>query len=163
MSGPTLRSTAPSRGRFLAVITAFLVVIGVDVAVLTHAEDAGAPGAGASGNSAGAHRAYPQKYSVDARLQRLTESLSLSAQQQQQVRIFLTRRQQQLERLHFNTSPSAVQRVHMLRSIDEQTVEQIKSVLTEEQRQKYSPTREVAEESALAGPSTGVRSREPSP
>lgn len=152
-------------GRQLALALSFASLLWADVAVVTHAEDV-APSAAPHADTPSARAAYPrsQKITVDERLQRLTESLSLSTEQQTQVRLILERRQAEVERLRLDATPSAVERVHMYRAVDERTVERIKNVLSEEQRQKYSPPRAPAHEASAPGPAlVGAPVGQPSP
>ena len=138
----------------MALALAFAALIWADIALVTHAEDA-VPSVLPGTETASPRAAYPhsQKITIEERVRRLSESLSLTAEQQAQVRTILARRQTEVERLRLDSSPSAVERVHMYRAVDERTVERIKSVLSDEQRQKYSPPRAPAHEPGTTVPS----------
>jgi phosphoribosylanthranilate isomerase len=76
---------------------------------------------------------------VEARLQRLTVGLRLTADQQVKVRAILEKRQAQALQIHSTQALSAVDQFRKYQALDKQTVESIRSVLTEQQRLKYQP------------------------
>jgi hypothetical protein len=131
--------------RILVLALTFMLLVWVDMTVVTHAEDAVAP-------VTPPHPQHP-KLTIEDRVKRLTATLALTTPQQAEVRGILTRRQSALERLRADTALSAVDRVHRYNAVDQRTIDQIKGVLTEEQRQKYAPTHPLPPESILETPS----------
>jgi hypothetical protein len=77
--------------------------------------------------------------SVDQRVARLTHILQLSEAQQSAVKKILEQRRQQFWRIRVDASLSGAQRIERVRALQESTVQEIRSVLTEEQRVRYDP------------------------
>jgi Spy/CpxP family protein refolding chaperone len=88
--------------------------------------------------------------SLDARVKLLTTELKLTPQQQQSVRKILEDQRQQVARAWSDTSvPSAV-RVKATQAIGDRTADQIRALLTEEQRAKYVKPRQPGTSAASA-------------
>ncbi|MGA2904350.1 MAG: hypothetical protein ABSD98_11000 [Candidatus Korobacteraceae bacterium] len=83
---------------------------------------------------------HHMQMSPDQRLQRLTQQLSLTDDQQQKIKPILEQEQQQMQALHQDTSMSQPDRMSKMQQIRQGTNDQIKSVLTPEQQQKFSQT-----------------------
>jgi hypothetical protein len=79
--------------------------------------------------------------------------LDLDAKQQAQVRRLLAIRQAQIRRLWSDPSIAGDDRVSAVKAINAKTVEQIRSLLTEEQKQKYFQPRPVGSPATEPGPS----------
>ena len=154
MTPSLLREPTNTMVRFFVLALAFLCLVWVDVVVVTHAEDPVQPTAP---QAEPAVRPDPQShnhgFTIDERVKRLAESLALTPTQESQMTVILTRRQAALERLRLNTSLSAVDRVHRHRAVDEQTVDQIKNVLSAEQRRKFTARETLRPESYAGVPS----------
>jgi hypothetical protein len=76
---------------------------------------------------------------IEQRVHMMTTALNLSASQQWQLRSFLM--EQRSELLKIRNDPSVVPDDHVraLRAINQKTVERIRGMLDQEQRDKYSP------------------------
>jgi hypothetical protein len=74
---------------------------------------------------------------TDERLQRLTQALNLTDEQQQKIRPILENETQQLSALHQNTALTGPERRDKMLSIRDTTTEQIKPILTADQQTKY--------------------------
>jgi hypothetical protein len=77
--------------------------------------------------------------SVDQRVARLTQALQLSEPQQSAVKKILEQRREQFWQIRRDPSLSGSERIDRVRALQESTVKEIRSVLTEEQKQKYNP------------------------
>lgn len=78
----------------------------------------------------------------DRELERLTQQLGLSSDQQAQIRPILVDRQQKMQALMQNQSLSEQDRHQQMRGIAEASRAGIKAVLTDEQKQKFDAMRE---------------------
>lgn len=87
------------------------------------------------------HRANQSRVqaSIDFHVGQLAQALDLTEPQQSAVRKILEQRQVQVWSLRRDPSISGSARVDRFRSIQEHTVEQIRAVLSEDQKQKYDP------------------------
>lgn len=74
---------------------------------------------------------------TDERLQRMTQMLNLTGDQQQKIRPILDNESQQMQTLHQDTSMSREDRVAKMRSIRESTMTQITPILTPDQQKKW--------------------------
>jgi Spy/CpxP family protein refolding chaperone len=84
----------------------------------------------------GGHR--PGKpMTTDERLQRLTQALNLTDDQQQKIRPILENETQQLDALHQNTALTGQDRRDKMLSIRDVTTSQIKPMLNPDQQNKY--------------------------
>jgi Spy/CpxP family protein refolding chaperone len=97
------------------------------------AADAGAAEPDAPPQVANAHPKPPARDPAAV----FAKRLDLDAKQEAQVRRLLAMRQAQIRRLWSDPSIAADDRVVAIKSINAKTVEQIRSLLTEEQKQKY--------------------------
>jgi hypothetical protein len=79
--------------------------------------------------------------------------LELDAQQEAQVRRLLAMRQAQIRRVWSDPSIAGDDRVGAVKAINAKTIEQIRSLLTEEQKQKYFQTPPVGNPVTEPGPS----------
>src|SRR5262249_44135939 len=69
---------------------------------------------------------------------KMSDKLSLSADQRNKITPIITDRQAKLKALNANTSLSRPQRLRQMRSIFESSDSQINAILTPEQQQKYT-------------------------
>lgn len=97
------------------------------------AADAGAPEPDAPPRATQAHRNPPARNLAAA----LAKRLDLDAKQEAQVRRLLANRQAQIRKLWSDPSIAGDERVGAVKAINVRTIEQIRSLLTEEQKQKY--------------------------
>jgi Spy/CpxP family protein refolding chaperone len=74
---------------------------------------------------------------LDRRIALLAKELDLDAAQQARVRALLEAQRQQVARVWNDTSIPAANRVGATQGIGDHTADQIRSLLTEEQRKKY--------------------------
>ena len=77
--------------------------------------------------------------SIDDRVKVLARSLDLNEAQQSAVKKILEQRQQETLRLRLDPSVSGDARIDRFRAIQDNTVQQIRAILTDEQRKKYDP------------------------
>lgn len=75
--------------------------------------------------------------SPEQRLQHMTKTLNLTADQQTKIKPMLEDEQQKMESLHQDTSMSRQDRMSKMQEIRQSTDEQIKGVLTPEQQTKW--------------------------
>lgn len=95
------------------------------------------PAAVAAQPSTAPHR--HAKNSIDDRVAVFAKSLDLNASQQAQLRTILEERQQQSVQLRANTALSGEARIDRFRALQDQTVERIRAILTDDQKKKYDP------------------------
>ncbi len=74
---------------------------------------------------------------TDERLQRLTQALSLTDDQQQKIRPILESETQQLDALHQSTTLTGPDRRDKMLAIRDTTTSQIKPILNPDQQTKY--------------------------
>lgn len=74
---------------------------------------------------------------TDERLQRLTQALNLTDDQQQKIRPVLENETQQLDALHQDTTVKGQERWNKMREIRDTTTNQIKPILTPDQQTKF--------------------------
>ncbi len=89
----------------------------------------GGPGGGPYGQH--------QPMSADQHLQMLTQQLDLTSDQQAQIKPILENESQQMESLRSDTSLSQQDRMSKMHEIRQNTAEQIKPILTQEQQTKW--------------------------
>ena len=93
--------------------------------------------AAATQSSAAPHR--HAKNSIDDRVTVFARNLDLSVTQQAQMKGILEQRQQQLLQIRTNPSISGEARIDQFRQLQDQTVERIRAILTDDQKKKYDP------------------------
>ncbi len=93
---------------------------------------------GAAAPAPRAHHAHTRP-SLDERVKQFGQGLGLSADQQAAVKKILEKRQRDTLRLRVDPSLSGAARIERFRGLQVSTVEEIRAVLTEEQRKKYNP------------------------
>ena len=104
------------------------------------AQDAQAPPANQeSGMSGRHHHGMP---SADDQLKHLTKRLNLSDDQQTKIKPILEDQQNQMQQLRADNSTSREDRWKKMREIHENSDNQIKSVLNEDQQKKFEEMRE---------------------
>lgn len=104
----------------------------------------------ALGAGAAAHAQYSDggqgqrqhRMDPDRQLQRMTEQLGLSADQQSQIKPILADRQQKMQALWQNQSLSEEDRRSQMMSIRQDSNAKIEAVLTDEQKQKFEAMQE---------------------
>jgi protein CpxP len=89
-----------------------------------------------SGPAAGQQHKMPM--STDDRLQRMTQMLNLTSDQQTKIRPILDNESTQMQALRADTSMSRDDKMTKMRSIRETTMSQITPILTSDQQQKWS-------------------------
>jgi Spy/CpxP family protein refolding chaperone len=85
------------------------------------------------------HRGHRGTSIIDDRVKVLAKNLDLNESQQSAVKRILEQRQQETLRLRLDPSISGDARIDRFRAIQDNTVQRIRAVLTEEQRKKYDP------------------------
>jgi len=78
----------------------------------------------------------------DTQLQRMTQQLDLTADQQSQIKPLLVERQQKLETLRADQSTSQDDRRAKARTISQETHSKIEAILTDQQKQKFAAMQE---------------------
>ena len=92
--------------------------------------------------SSATQRQAPRHHtSLDDRVKALTRALDLDAKQQSELRKVLEGQREQVMRVWSDTSVPAAYRVSATQTISDQTADQIRALLNEEQRKKYNPPR----------------------
>jgi protein CpxP len=81
------------------------------------------------------------KSQVDGRVAVLTRTLKLDAAQQLQLTRVLERRREQISQVWSDASVPAAYRISATRRIEDKTADQIRALLTDEQKKKYNPPR----------------------
>ncbi|HTP70043.1 MAG TPA: hypothetical protein VMJ35_14130 [Dongiaceae bacterium] len=76
---------------------------------------------------------------MDDRVTRLAKALDLTDAQQVQMKSILERRHSETLRLRNDPHLTGSQRIDEFRVIQDETVQQIRAILTEEQKRKYDP------------------------
>ncbi len=74
---------------------------------------------------------------VEQRVQRLTERLNLTQEQQTKLRTIIQEEQQKLQELRTNTAITPPERMGKVRQLREQTNNKIREILTPEQKQRF--------------------------
>lgn len=87
------------------------------------------------GPNGGHHPGKP--LTTDERLQRLTQALNLTDEQQQKIRPILENETQQLDALHQNTALAGPDKRDKMLAIRDTTTSQIKPILNPDQQAKY--------------------------
>jgi hypothetical protein len=96
----------------------------------------------------------PPGATVEDRVRTLTLALDLDTRQQSQLTKVLENHAEQVRKAWNDSSVPAAYRVSATRIISDQTAEQIRALLTEEQRKKFNPPRQARDSSARpTGPS----------
>ena len=90
-----------------------------------------------TGGGYGEGHGHGQRMSADQRLEMLTQQLSLSNDQQQQIKPILENETQQMQTLRSDTSLSQQDHMSKMKAIRENTNSQIKPILTADQQTKW--------------------------
>ena len=122
---------AAATGIKLVVATTCLFSGLACVAAVASADDGSPPAA--------SHHRNP--HSLASRVQALSRALDLDANQQVELGKVLERQRDQLEKIWGDASMAPAYRVVATRVISERTSDEIRALLTEEQRQKYKAPR----------------------
>jgi Spy/CpxP family protein refolding chaperone len=128
------------RNLIITFALAGLLALGAAPAARGQSSDSGQSGTAAGGQSGQRHR--HGRMDPDAQLQRMTQQLGLSADQQKQIRPILVDRQQKMQAVWQNQSLSREDRRSQMMSIREDTRGKIEAVLTDEQKQTFEATQE---------------------
>ncbi len=91
-------------------------------------------GQDAPGPQMGTHGQPP---SAEQRLQRMTQQLNLTSEQQQQIKPILENESQQMQTLHQDSSLSQQDRMTKMQSIRQSSATQIKAILNPDQQAKF--------------------------
>lgn len=108
------------------------LVLGI---LLTGAAAAYAQAPGAQGGGQWGHGQPP---TVDQRLQRMTQQLNLTEDQQQKIKPILENESTQMQSLRADTSLSQDDRMAKMKQIRENTVSQINPLLNADQQKQYT-------------------------
>ncbi|MGD0929391.1 MAG: hypothetical protein ABR902_01955 [Candidatus Korobacteraceae bacterium] len=117
------------------LVCALLAVAMACLGTALYAQDTMSPGQGMGQGGPGGMHHGPM--SPDQRLQRMTQQLNLTADQQTKIKPILEQEQQQMQTLHGDTSMSQPDRMSKMQELRQGTNNQIKSVLTADQQQKF--------------------------
>ncbi|MFZ0794935.1 MAG: hypothetical protein WAM65_14275 [Candidatus Korobacteraceae bacterium] len=115
------------------LICALLATAMACLGTALYAQDTMSQGQG-MGQGGGMHH---MAMSPDQRLQRMTQQLNLTADQQAKIKPILEQEQQQMQTLHGDTSMSQQDKWSKMQQIRQGTNDQIKAVLTPDQQQKF--------------------------
>lgn len=77
------------------------------------------------------------RFSIDQRVQRYTQQLNLTQEQQTKLRALLEEEQKKIQELRTNTAVAPPERMSKVRQIREETNNKIREMLTPEQREKF--------------------------
>lgn len=130
-----------------------LLIAGVTGAALAQDNPPPPPDQGQGGPPPGGGRGM--RMDPDRQLARLTQELNLTADQQAQIKPMLVDRQQKMQALMQNQSLSQDDKRAQGRTIMEGSNKNIKSVLTDEQKQKFDAMQERARRQMQGGPGGG--------
>lgn len=117
------------------LICALLAIAMACLGTALYAQDSMSQGQGMGQGGPGGHH---MAMSPDQKLQRMTQQLNLTADQQTKIKPILEQEQQQVQTLHGDTSMSQPDRMSKMQQIHQDTNDQIKSVLTPDQQQKFT-------------------------
>jgi Spy/CpxP family protein refolding chaperone len=118
------------------LICALLAIAMACLGTALYAQDTMGQGQGmGQGGPGGMHR---MPMSPDQRLQRLTQQLDLTSDQQAKIKPILEQDQQQMQAVHEDSSVSQQDKWGKMKQIRQSTDEQIKAVLNPEQQQKFA-------------------------
>jgi Spy/CpxP family protein refolding chaperone len=117
------------------LVCALLAIAMACLGTALYAQDTMSPGQGMGQGGPGGMHHGPM--SPDQRLQRMTQQLNLTADQQTKIKPILEQEQQQMQTLHGDTSMSQPDRMSKMQELRQGTNNQIKSVLTADQQQKF--------------------------
>jgi len=122
------------------LICALLAIAMACCGTALYAQDTMGQGQGMGQGGPGGMHHMPM--SPDQRLQRMTQQLNLTADQQQKIKPILEQEQQQMQTLHGDTSMSQPDRMSKMQQIRQGTNDEIKSVLNPDQQQKFADMQE---------------------
>jgi len=106
------------------------------------AQDAQAPAADQNSGMSGGRHHHHRMTSADDQLKHLTKKLNLSDDQQAKLKPILEEQHNQMEQLRADDSTSREDRWKKMREIRENSDNQIKSVLNEDQQKQFDQMRE---------------------
>ena len=95
----------------------------------------------------------------EARLQRLTKRLNLTAEQQEQVRPILTDSSQQMQAIRSDSSLTRKDRRQRLKGLREDTTAKLESVFTPDQKQGFENMQKQMQERRHHGQSAGHKAK----
>jgi len=133
-----------------ALASGIVAVATGSVGVATAAADAPAS------SPAGTARQAPRKAhgaNLDDRVKAFALGLNLDAEQQSKLKRVLENQRDQVRKVWDDQAVPAPYRVNATRVISDQAADQIRALLTEEQRKKYDQPRRPREPAGRAGPS----------
>ena len=91
-----------------------------------------------AGQGGGGQYGHGQPPTVEQRLQRMTQQLNLTADQQQKIKPILENESTQMQALRGNSSLSQEDRMAKAQQIRQTSAAQIKPILNDDQQQKFS-------------------------
>ena len=92
------------------------------------------------------HGPHGQMMNPDKQLEHLTKTLSLTSDQQTQIKPILENQQQQMMQLHEDQSLSRDDKMAKAKSLHADTTSKIEAVLTPDQKQKYEAMQQQMQE-----------------
>lgn len=139
-NGNDMRS-AVTRSRFKLILSLLVLLLGTALAssVLAQASNENAATPTQPPPSPQPTRPTRRRPTLDDHVKALATSLDLSEQQQLAVKKILEQRQMETLRLRRDTAIEGNERIARLRALQDQTVERIRSILTDDQKKKYDP------------------------
>ena len=153
---PSCNNTIRGIGRNSSTLVAVCMSVFLLHAALAAQSNDAAPAAPAT-PATPAQPAHPahRRASLDDRVKAFATALGLNDAQQAAVKKILEQRQQETLRLRQDASIPGSVRIERLRALQDQTVQRIRLVLTDEQKKKYDPLAV-----RQAGPAPGQKSVE---
>ncbi len=145
------------RSTFHVLALSGLLTLGMGAGFAQAGADQGAPPQQGEGPGGGMRHHGP--ISPEEQLAHLTKALTLSADQQAQVKPILEARRQQMIQLHQDSSLSRDDRMAKMKSMDEDSHAKIEAILNDQQKAKFEKMRDRQEEHAMhrgQGPEEGA-------
>jgi Spy/CpxP family protein refolding chaperone len=123
---PSLKLLTMHRWKFSGVLLACLVAGGVEAQALS--------GKGGGYPNPAAH---PHRLTLDDRIERMGQRLSLTDTQKSALKVLLEGERVAGQRIWEDPAATGADKIRAYRVLDRQTTQKIRDLLTEEQRQKY--------------------------
>jgi len=134
------------RNKFCTFALTSLLTVGLAGSAAL-AQDTGAAPPPQQGSAMQGHRGM----NPDQQLKHMTKQLDLTADQQAQIKPILDSRQQQMQQLWQDQSMSSADRHQKMKSIQDDSSNQIQAVLNDTQKQKYQAMQEQMKQRRMQG------------